>query len=507
MIARRGLLARALVAMLFVAAAARASDLERFQPAETPYAGFATSAGELLAPSAYVIGFHLDYERDPLVFRVNGARVYSTVQNDLTLQPQVAFGLFQRFELGVAAPLVLYENGNDPRFPALPEQTFGDLRVHPRIQLFSQARDGIGVVFTPTVTIPLSRSNSFADESSVRLLPEADVSYRAEEWFLSGALLFDWRGPATSSAAGAVTGNELDLTLAAGRILNPTWELVGELIGGASLKTFRQGVLGNPLEGLAGVRYRDSDNLTYQLLAGVGIFAAPGVPDFRIVWGVLYGSGRPRPAQLCALHDPAGTRLVPVRGTDLDGDGVDDACDLCPYTPGPPPNGCPLPASSTPQPCPSVQAAPPPPPAIVAVKPPPVVVVATPSGPRLVPTKKRQVIFRPIEFEFDEDVIRPDSLPMIKELATEFEAMPRVMVCRVVGHTDRVGTSKYNLDLSERRAAAVVRELIAQGVDPKRVSSKGLGATRPVAPNDTEENRRKNRRVEFIFEIPDAQRK
>jgi hypothetical protein len=78
------------------------------------------------------------------------------------------------------------------------------------------------------------------------------------------------------------------------------------------------------------------------------------------------------------------------------------------------------------------------------------------------------------------------------------------MSCRVQGHTDRKGKRKYNQDLSERRAAAVVREMVRLGIEAKRLASKGYGFDRPTVANDTDENRAKNRRVEFVFEMADV---
>ena len=69
----------------------------------------------------------------------------------------------------------------------------------------------------------------------------------------------------------------------------------------------------------------------------------------------------------------------------------------------------------------------------------------------------------------------------------------------VVGHTDNVGEFGYNMGLSERRAAAAVKELTAKyGVAASRLKPAGAGPIAPVAPNDGEEGRAKNRRVELV---------
>ena len=66
-----------------------------------------------------------------------------------------------------------------------------------------------------------------------------------------------------------------------------------------------------------------------------------------------------------------------------------------------------------------------------------------------------------------------------------------------VGHTDSIGTEKYNQGLSERRAASVKSYLVSKGVDPNRIYTEGKGELQPVASNKTREGRAQNRRVEI----------
>jgi OOP family OmpA-OmpF porin len=67
------------------------------------------------------------------------------------------------------------------------------------------------------------------------------------------------------------------------------------------------------------------------------------------------------------------------------------------------------------------------------------------------------------------------------------------------GHTDGDGEEAYNQTLSEARARAYVDALLGLGIAPERLVAEGLGETDPVAPNDTPENKARNRRVEFVF--------
>lgn len=103
-----------------------------------------------------------------------------------------------------------------------------------------------------------------------------------------------------------------------------------------------------------------------------------------------------------------------------------------------------------------------------------------------------------IYFDSDKDVIRPDSEPTLQEIVKLLAADPKLKL-HVVGHTDIQGSAEHNLDLSRRRAGSVVRELTSNyGIAADRLDPFGCGFYAPVASNDTEEGRAKNRRVELV---------
>ncbi len=105
---------------------------------------------------------------------------------------------------------------------------------------------------------------------------------------------------------------------------------------------------------------------------------------------------------------------------------------------------------------------------------------------------------RPIFFDFDKADIKPESYPVIDEIADQMLSRPKLRL-EIQGHTDNIGTVEYNQRLSERRAKAVYDALVERGVDPKRLRWRGFGMTQPIAPNDTEEGRAKNRRTQFVI--------
>jgi len=105
-----------------------------------------------------------------------------------------------------------------------------------------------------------------------------------------------------------------------------------------------------------------------------------------------------------------------------------------------------------------------------------------------------------IYFDFASDKIKPESEPVLREIADALSHNPAWKL-RVEGHTDNVGGDQYNLDLSQRRAEAVKLALVTRyHIAAERLSPQGFGSTRPKEPNDTLAGRARNRRVELIRE-------
>jgi OOP family OmpA-OmpF porin len=112
--------------------------------------------------------------------------------------------------------------------------------------------------------------------------------------------------------------------------------------------------------------------------------------------------------------------------------------------------------------------------------------------------EKGRVSTQGIYFDTGSDRIRPESSGTLKEIGTMLKEHPELKLT-IEGHTDNVGSAPANQTLSEKRAAAVRQALIdSYQVDAARLQAKGLGSTKPAAPNDTPEGRQQNRRVELV---------
>lgn len=105
-----------------------------------------------------------------------------------------------------------------------------------------------------------------------------------------------------------------------------------------------------------------------------------------------------------------------------------------------------------------------------------------------------------IYFDFASDKIKPESEPVLREIADALNHNPAWKL-RVEGHTDNIGGDEYNMDLSQRRAEAVKLALVTRyHIAAERLTPKGFGSTRPKEPNDTLAGRARNRRVELVRE-------
>ena len=170
-----------------------------------------------------------------------------------------------------------------------------------------------------------------------------------------------------------------------------------------------------------------------------------------------------------ALGILTGGLICYAQDGDEDGDGVFDRRDRCPDTPANTPvehHGCPLPQY--------------------------------PASVKPVEVVQPEVITLPgdVLFAFNKSDLTPSAQSELDTLMGKLQNADVVSI-KVIGHTDSVGSDSYNQALSERRASSVAAYLLSQGLAPNKITSEGKGKSQPVADNDTDEGRAKNRRVEL----------
>ncbi len=109
--------------------------------------------------------------------------------------------------------------------------------------------------------------------------------------------------------------------------------------------------------------------------------------------------------------------------------------------------------------------------------------------------EEKTFVLRDVFFDTGKTTLRPESFKALNELTEAMKVKP-TLVIEIGGHTDNVGTPQSNFILSQGRADAVRNHLIKNKIAPNRITAKGYGDTLPVAHNDTDEGRQKNRRTE-----------
>jgi OOP family OmpA-OmpF porin len=186
------------------------------------------------------------------------------------------------------------------------------------------------------------------------------------------------------------------------------------------------------------------------------------------------GDGIPDHLDKCA-DTPAGVAVGPDGcPIDSDGDGIPDYLDECPKSPAGAkvlPNGCALKGDCRrPRPGEQVDA----------------------NGC----AADQNFILRGVKFEFDSDRLTPAAREILNDVAGTLQAYPDVSV-ELEGHTDNIGSDSYNLGLSERRSNVVKTYLAGRGIQGKRMTPVGYGASRPIESNASETGREENRRVEL----------
>ncbi|MES2517487.1 MAG: OmpA family protein [Bacteroidota bacterium] len=111
--------------------------------------------------------------------------------------------------------------------------------------------------------------------------------------------------------------------------------------------------------------------------------------------------------------------------------------------------------------------------------------------------KGKAITLNNVYFEQSSFIMKRESYPELDKVVTILKSNPQTKI-EIGGHTDNVGDQRLNLALSENRAKVILNYMVSKGIDEERLLYKGYGGTKPVAPNDTEDNKKKNRRVEIV---------
>jgi outer membrane protein OmpA-like peptidoglycan-associated protein len=521
---------------------ARVGDVaaERFAPAPGPGNLITVETARVPADFAYSFGLVLDYARQPLRLRhctpgacsAAGAEIdHLNVVSDLgTATVLAALTPVSRLQIGLRLPFQ-YIAGDGvvtdptsagyggPQAGGIHGFAMGDPSLEAKVRAVGGVTDPVTAGASLSVSAPVGHATAnglYAGYGSPVVDARALVDLDLGRFFAAVNV-----GAAFKSTAQLGTlslGSELRFGAGAGVRITPVVHVLAEGFGSTNFTTTSGS---NAAELDAAVRILPPGSpFVLTLGGGAGLNEGVGAPAFRLFLGAgvfldkksdpndpdLDHDGIPNAEDQCPLE---GGDVVRIHGKfygcpkrDSDGDGVPDHLDACPDLPGvatqdPKTNGCPdndrdhdgIPNDL--DKCPDqaetyngfqdADGCPDSPPIRAEVR-----------------ADQIVIINERVNFEFGSDkIVGARSFEALDLVAGVMKDHPELKQIEVAGHTDNVGFSGMNLDISRRRAKAVLAYLVSKGVAPSRLTSNGYGPDQPVAKNDTEAGRAANRRVQF----------
>jgi uncharacterized repeat protein (TIGR01451 family) len=507
---RRRTAAALAVALVSLTGTARAQTpaafaVQTFEPAPAGDRFFAVPGARVdghLTPSASLTG---SWAAEPLVLRKDGVALEGghLVHRQLWGFAGVALPVQDRYLVDASMPVALYQSGTQPfaNVSQVSSTGAGDLRLGARAALPLSLPVGLAVA--AEAWLPTGSRGAYASDGKARGEPKLIASCDLGPIACGGSVGFLIRPH--QDLGYTTVGNAFTFTAAAG-LRWGAWLFGPELYGRVQLTSPHDA----PVEALAGAQW-SRGAWTAGLGVGTAFDRAAGAAPERVVARVAWLPGvamreealaqaaaEKRAAEKAAAEkaaaereaarlaaeraeaerlaaekagaDQAAAAQLAAATADRDADGIPDVQDACPDQPGV--------ASDDPakRGCPEVKT--------------------------VVVTKERLEILQPVLFEVNRDVLRSESEPVLKDVATVLAGHPDVRVV-VEGHTDSQGNAAHNTELSAKRAAAVKAWLVDRGgVREDRLETRGYGPTKPIASNATSKGRAANRRVVFTIVQP-----
>ncbi len=538
-----------------VASGQASIPLDRYEPAVVGSRLFTLDDPEYRGHLRPRLGMALDYAHRPLVVEADGgSEGGAIVDHQVTLHLQGSIELFERLLVEFDAPATLSQDGDSPevggrRFSSPTGGALNDLRLGARVGLWRQHGAWPAAALGVSSWLPTGDEGAYTGSRRARFggLLVAGSDY---DWGL-------WRvslGRRRQVNQTEIDTARSDWTFAAGAAVKLGALQLGPELHGATANDAETELLAEDstgLEALLGARYTLGDWLI-GAAAGPGLNTSPGTPKVRAIIGIAWAPGAAAPGVARPNQEPV-ARSAPVTGgsslaspvadgshtseapvpaeiqasSDRDGDGILDAVDDCPDVLGvpgaaAPRRGCPSDTDSdgivdASDACPAEAG-------VASDDPkrfgcPPDTdgdgIIDAMDGcpeergeahsdpkrhgcrPAVVVQGEQLVLVKEIRFETGSDRILEESAETMSQMAALMNEQEQIVRVAVDGHTDDVGDQKKNLALSRRRALSVVRWLVEHGVDERRLEARGFGPRRPLAPNDSEDARARNRRVEF----------
>ncbi len=440
-------------------------------------------------------------DQRPIVEAENGPPVSTQVITYFTAGAEI----FKRAAVAVSFPLAVYQTGNptvnsnaqiDDQPIDLKTVAPMDLRLDARFVMWTNEAKSIKLGAQAAIFIPTGNTLSFGGDGKVSGAFGLAAEYSASSFFTVVNAGIHLRPKANLNEFNR--SHEITYGIAGFVPLKDDMFRVGaQVFGSLGVGAGTFGDVDNlPVEWMAEGRMRLGSPLK-QFYVGLGAgtrISAGYAPDFR---GMLV-VGTWIPLEDVEVKNDKGFRYkIPV---DTDKDGFADDIDMCPSDVednkgGNSDDGCPeMLNDADSDGVPDIEDACPSEP---GVRNPDPKKNGCPEFIRRIKGSTQIEVLKEVQFEFDRADLRPEAFPILNEVVRLLKVNPDVELVSIEGHTDDVGTDEHNNELSEARAKSVLNYLVQRGIASKRLTSKGFGESKPIAPNTTDEGRAKNRRVEF----------
>ncbi len=484
-------------------------DINRYGAPPTLDDGLVLQRSDTLRHLAVSAQLSFDMARGLLVLsdRNNSSESEDLVSTSMHAYANLAMGLGDRFEISAALPVTLAQLGSDAMdvngvpFSSPDGASLGDAAFGGSYSIVESEEFGPSIGVSSFITVPSGSAADFSGDGSTGLIVNALGSWKFGQLVAASSVGLRYRSFREFEEANV--GSQLLLRAGVHYELKKT-RLMAEFDGATGLgaDSIARGA-STPGELLFGARHKLPGGFEASAGLGLGIGKAVGVPSTRLLAALGWTSPAPKaPGPLVQpLAAPVAVAKAPEPDSDRDDDGITNEEDACPEEAEDIDNyededGCPeidndgdgIVDSEDPCPlmaetavdadnydgCPELER----------------VVSVTDSSPDLP---------EPIQFKFRSAELLPTSYPKLQLIADVLSDNEQLKLIAIQGHTSSEGSEGFNKALSEMRAAAVVDALIERGVSPERLRAHGYGPSKPVADNETEAGRIRNRRVEYVI--------
>ena len=477
-------------------------------------------------------GAFLGYAHDPLVLEEvksgeNSIRKLVASRLDLDLYGSVGFG--EWFEFGLKLPVVLYQGGEGYYNTALKNAGVGDLTIYPRVHLWGMKDNLFDIALILETAFPTgSQIDKFMGSSSVEFVPTLALSTRIK-WF-HAAFNFFYKVMEKKQIGNLTVDDEIGMKLATAFTVHKNADVMGVFVMRSRATGYFKDMAESPILLNIGTKgYLLNRDLEVGGGGGFGLTEGFGNPMFHVFGQVTYHMSfekkkpvvkpetkpepKPEPKAEPKVKPKPEPKPEPVLPPDKDGDGILDDKDNCIEVKNPDQkdtdgdkkgdlcdgdidndgimnmsDGCPLEKETVNE------------------------FEDTDGCPDIKPEKKLQhieikkneiVVKSKIFFAFNKDIIDKKSFPTLDEVVAVLNSNPEIKMI-IEGHTDSQGDRLKNIDLSQRRADAVMKYLVAKGISAERLSAKGFGPDQPISLGKTAKDYEQNRRVEFKVVFKDS---